>query len=127
MNGQPALGRARSTTVTIYTDGTVVYNGERFVDVEGEQTATIDPETVQQLVAGFEAAGYFGWDDEYTDMHITDLPTIITSVARDGETKQITRYAGDDSAPAACHISKRGSTSPSEPASGRARTCRRPA
>ncbi len=88
-------------TVTIYTDGTVVYNGERFVDVEGEQTATIDPETVRQLVAGFEAAGYFGWDDEYTDMHITDLPTIITSVARDGETKQITRYAGDDSAPAA--------------------------
>ncbi|MFN8449837.1 MAG: hypothetical protein U0521_14945 [Anaerolineae bacterium] len=52
------------------------------------------------MVAGFEAAGYFGWDDEYTDMHITDLPTIITSVTRDGETKQITRYAGDDSAPA---------------------------
>jgi (2Fe-2S) ferredoxin len=88
-------------TVTVYTDGTVVYNGERFVDVEGEQTTTIDPETVEQLVAGFEAAGYFEWDDEYTEMFITDLPTVITSITRDGETKQITRYAGDDSAPLA--------------------------
>ena len=34
-------------------------------------------------------------------MHISDLPTITTSVTRDGETKQITRYAGDDSAPIA--------------------------
>jgi (2Fe-2S) ferredoxin len=88
-------------TVTVYTDGTVVYNGERFVDVEGEQTTTIDPETVEQLVAGFEGAGYFEWDDEYTEMFITDLPTVITSITRDGETKQITRYAGDDSAPLA--------------------------
>ena len=86
-------------TVTIYTDGTVVFEGERFVDVEGEQTTTIEPEVVQQLVDGFEAAGYFEWEDEYTEMTVSDLPTIITSVTRDGETKQITRYAGDSSAP----------------------------
>jgi hypothetical protein len=86
-------------TVTIYTDGTVEYNGERFVDVEGEQTGEIDPATVEQLVAGFEAAGYFDWEDEYTDMQVTDMPTFITSVTRDGETKQITHYGGDENAP----------------------------
>lgn len=86
-------------TVTIYTDGTVEYHGERFVTTEGEQTGSIDPETVQQLIAGFEAAGYFDWNDEYTNMGVSDLPTIITSVTRDGETRQITRYAGDESAP----------------------------
>lgn len=88
-------------TVTIYADGTVVYNGGRFVDVTGEQTTSIDPETVQQLIDGFEAAGYFDWGDTYTDMYVTDLPTITTSVTRDGETKTITRYAGDNTAPTA--------------------------
>jgi hypothetical protein len=88
-------------SVAIYADGRVVYNGERFVTATGEQTTSIDPETVQQLVAGFEAAGYFDWNDEYTDMHITDLPSVVTSVMRDGEVKQITRYAGDSSAPLA--------------------------
>ncbi len=85
--------------VTIYTDGTVVFEGENYVDVEGQQTTTIEPEVVEQLVAGFEEAGYFEWEDEYTDMDITDLATITTSVTRNGETKQITHYAGDSSAP----------------------------
>lgn len=88
-------------TVTIYTDGTVVYNGERFVDAEGEQTTTIDPQVVEQLVAGFEAAGYFGWEDEYTSMSVTDQSYVTTSVTRDGETKQIIHYLGDSTAPLA--------------------------
>ena len=88
-------------TVTIYTDGTVVYNGTQFVDVKGEQTSSIDPATVKQLIAGFEAAGYFEWNDSYTDMNVTDQPYITTSVTRNGVTKQIERYAGDDSAPLA--------------------------
>ncbi len=87
--------------VSIYADGTVAYNGERFVEVEGAQTGSIDPAAVDQLIAAFEAAGYFDWNDEYTEMHISDAPTITTSVMRDGVTKQITRYAGDDSAPIA--------------------------
>lgn len=87
--------------VTIYADGKVVFEGERFVTTEGTQTASIDPQAVDQLIAGFEAAGYFGWKDEYTEMRITDLPTIITSVTRDGATKRITHYAGDSTAPLA--------------------------
>jgi hypothetical protein len=85
--------------VTIYTDGTVVFEGENYVNVEGQQTTMIEPEVVAQLVAGFEEAGYFEWENEYTEMNVTDLPTITTSVTRNGETKQITRYAGDSSAP----------------------------
>ncbi|MEP7293122.1 MAG: DUF6438 domain-containing protein [Chloroflexota bacterium] len=95
------VGTCPVYSVTIYTDGTVEYNGERFVDVTGEQTATIDPAVVEQLVAGFEAAGYFDWNDDYTEMHVTDMPTITTSVTRNGEIKQIVRYAGDDTAPIA--------------------------
>lgn len=87
--------------VTIYTDGTVVFEGENYVDAMGRHTTTIEPQVVEELVAGFEEAGYFEWDDEYTHMTVSDLPTIITSVTRDGETKQITHYAGDPNVPVA--------------------------
>lgn len=95
----PCFGACPVYTVTIYTDGTVVYNGQRFVTVEGEQTTAIGSAAVEQLVAGFEAAGYFGWEDEYTDMFVTDQSTVTTSVTRDGETKQIVHYLGDNTVP----------------------------
>lgn len=93
------FGACPRYTVTIYTDGTVEYNGERFVDVEGEQTSTIDSAVVEQMIAGFEAAGYFDWNDEYTEMRVSDLPYFVSSVTRDGVTKQIRHYAGDENAP----------------------------
>ncbi len=86
-------------TVTIYDDGTVVYQGERFVAVTGEQTTEIDPATVDIMVEAFADAGYFGWDEAYDTMFVSDMPTVITSVTRDGETHRIERYEGDDSAP----------------------------
>lgn len=95
------FGSCPAYKVTIYTDGTVIFEGERFVDAIGTYATTIEPEVVEQLVAGFVEAGYFEWEDEYTEMTVSDLPTITTSVTRDGETKQIIRYAGDNSAPQA--------------------------
>lgn len=86
-------------TVTVYDDGTVVYNGQQFVDVTGEQISQIDPQTVPMMVEVFAGAGYFEWDEAYDAMTVSDLPTVITSVTRDGETHRITRYAGDTSAP----------------------------
>lgn len=96
---EACFGSCPVYTVTIYTDGTVEFNGERFVDVEGEQTTTIDPAVVEQMIAGFEAAGYFEWNDEYTEMRVSDLPYFTSSATRDGETKQIRHYAGDENAP----------------------------
>ncbi len=86
-------------TVTIHEDGTVIYHGERFVDVEGEQIGQIDPATVERMVEVFADAGYFAWDEAYTDRYVTDVPSVITSVTRNGETHRIERYTGDGSAP----------------------------
>src|SRR5690349_3473487 len=52
-------------TLTIYEDGTVVYEGENHVEVMGTQTFEIDPATVDQIVDAFADAGYFEWDDTY--------------------------------------------------------------
>ena len=88
-------------TVSIFEDGTVIYEGANFVEVDGEQTSQIEPETVEMMVQAFEDAGYFEWDESYENMTVSDLPTVITSVTRNGETHRIARYTGDDSAPLA--------------------------
>src|SRR5690606_29799811 len=53
-------------TVNILEDGTVTYEGQRHVSVIGKQTGEIPPETVALMVAAFEDAGYFNWNDAYT-------------------------------------------------------------
>lgn len=97
----PCFGACPIYTLTLYEDGTVAYAGERFVTVTGEQTSQIDPETVQAMVDAFAEAGYFDWDEAYQEATVTDLPTVTTSVTRDGQTHQIVRYAGDPNAPLA--------------------------
>jgi hypothetical protein len=97
----PCFGTCPVYTVTILKDGTVNYSGENFVDITGEQTSQIDPETVTLMVQAFEDAGYFEWDEAYDTQTVSDLPSVITSVSHNGETHRIMRYAGDSSAPLA--------------------------
>lgn len=88
-------------TITIYDNGDVVYKGDRFVTVTGEQKSQLDPETVKLMVKAFEDAGYFDWKEAYDTQTVTDMPSIITSVTSNGKTHRIVRYAGDSSAPLA--------------------------
>lgn len=79
--------------LTVYGDGRVEYEGDRNVDVEGLQTSTLTPEQVQELVDAYQAADYFNLKDDYT-APVTDLPSTITSVTIEGQTKVITNYGG---------------------------------
>jgi hypothetical protein len=97
----PCFGSCPVYTVTLLENGTVLYSGENFVEVMGEQITEIDPAAVEQMVNAFENVGYFDWDEAYQTQTVSDLATVITSVTRGGETHRITRYAGDDTAPLA--------------------------
>ena len=88
-------------TISIFENGEVVYNGEKFVTVTGEQKGQIDPETVAAMVKAFENAGYFDWKEAYDTQMVTDLPSVITSVTRNGETHRIDHYMGDNATPVA--------------------------
>ena len=88
-------------TLNILDDGTVIYEGEQFVAVTGQQISEIPSETVEAMVTAFENVGYFDWNEAYDTQTISDLPTMITSVTLDGTTHRIVRYAGDNSAPLA--------------------------
>jgi hypothetical protein len=80
-------------SVTIYGDGTVEYLGERFVAVEGEQTAQISEEQVRELVQAFYDADFFNMQDRYED-NVTDLPSTTTTITLNGETKSVYNYFG---------------------------------
>jgi hypothetical protein len=85
--------------VEIYSDGRVHYHGERFVKQTGDADGKITSDQLADLDAAFVAAGYLGMKDSYEDYQITDMPSAITSYAKDGVTKTVKHYYGDRSAP----------------------------
>ena len=79
-------------SVTIHGDGTVIYEGNHFVRIEGVRTYTIPKESVEELVGMFYEINYFSLNDRY-DASVTDLPTVITSITVGNETKKVSNYA----------------------------------
>ncbi len=81
-------------TVTITGDGEVIYEGRAFVDAVGERRARIPAADVQALLARFDAIGFDQLQDEYANRNITDLPTRVITLTRNGRTKRVLDYAG---------------------------------
>jgi hypothetical protein len=94
-------GRCPIYTVTILRDGTVRWEGTRFVKVVGKAEAKLPAATVDKLVEAFKSAGYFALADKYTRYDITDHPSAITSFDDGTRKKKIQHYHGDRSAPEA--------------------------
>lgn len=80
-------------TVSITGDGQITYEGRRFVNVGGRQTATIPAADVQRLLARFDAVGFERLRDEYR-AQVTDLPTFVITLERNGRTKRVLDYGG---------------------------------
>lgn len=95
----PCFGACPVYRLTVYGDGRVIYEGIRFVGVEGTRTATISEDKVRQLVTEFQKIDYFSMDDEYTHADATDMPSATTSITIAGQTKTVAHYHGDFSAP----------------------------
>lgn len=85
--------------VTISADGTINWNGGRFVQTVGAASSKISPERVKELVGVFEQAGYFSLKDSYTAQGVTDMPSANTSITMNGQHKAVQHYYGDSSAP----------------------------
>jgi hypothetical protein len=80
-------------TVTISGEGQVTYTGRRFVNVVGEQRATIAAADVQRLLRRFDAANFDGLRDSYR-AQVTDLPTFTVTLERNGRRKVVVDYGG---------------------------------
>jgi hypothetical protein len=87
-------------SLTIFGNGTVVYDGKDFVQTKGARETAISTGAVNELVSEFEKADYFSLNDSYTQFGVSDMPYVTTSIHIGGKTKTISHYLGDRSAPA---------------------------
>ena len=94
-------GRCPIYTVTVLRDGTVQWEGERFVKVTGgKATGRADGAALVELAEAFEKAHYFTLKDKYTSYDITDHPSANTSYDDGAHKSRSPHYHGDRSAPA---------------------------
>jgi Domain of unknown function (DUF6438) len=101
----PCFGTCPVYTVAISRTGQVRFNGKHHVTHAGQAADTIPAARVDSLLAELDAAGYFGFADDYVmnspacGMYATDSPTVITSVNREGKAKVIRHDRGCSAAP----------------------------
>ena len=86
--------------LTIFSDGRVLYEGERYVRKKGRAWGRISRKALNELIVGFTNIYYFNLDNEYVPgsrgcpQVATDLPSAITSLAYNDRTKTIRHYHG---------------------------------
>lgn len=80
-------------SVAITGEGEVTYVGQGFVNVVGEQRATIPRANVARLLERFDAIGFDSLRNEYRAA-ITDIPTYTVALERNGRRKVVVDYGG---------------------------------
>jgi len=101
--------------LAIHGDGTVEYEGRGYVFLQGNHLASISKDELNQLLADFQASGYFSLADKYiyrrpTEIQVraagctsklrwiygmtSDLPSTETSIKIAGITKEVNDYDG---------------------------------
>jgi len=83
--------------LTIAADGSVVFEGRRFVKQEGVTKSSVSPERLKQLMAEFDRVNFFSLEDDYSETRLscpTDQPSAITSIRINGKSKTINHYLG---------------------------------
>ncbi|OYT53193.1 MAG: hypothetical protein B6U72_06505 [Candidatus Altiarchaeales archaeon ex4484_2] len=93
MERSPCYGFCPAYSLTIYGDGTVIYEGKMSVNVTGKRTSKISQNKVKELVDEFYRINYFSLKDKY-DRPITDIPHTITSIKINGKYKSVYNRAG---------------------------------
>lgn len=88
------FGMCPAYTIEVHGDGTVLYNGRRFVAIMGKHRGTISQDAVLAMLNAFRRADYFSLRDHYR-MGVTDNPTFTTSIRFDGHSKSVEDYVGE--------------------------------
>jgi Domain of unknown function (DUF6438) len=76
-------------SLKVFGNGTVVYKGERFVNITGQKISTIPHQKVRELLEEFYKINYFGLNDTYNKIVKTDQPTVNTSINITGVYKSV--------------------------------------
>lgn len=87
------LGSCPVYNVTIYGNGTVIYEGGENVNVTGMQRSNLSEDTIRQLLFEFKNIDYFSFNEtEIASYVVIDVPIVTTSLSVNGKTKTIQHY-----------------------------------
>lgn len=99
----PLLAKLRRTacygtcpvySVTIRQDGTVEYEGIRFVKVLGRRTAKLAPRKLASLRAAFQHAKFFELKDRFACYQVTDQPSAFVTYRSGDHERTLKHYYG---------------------------------
>jgi hypothetical protein len=79
----PCFGLCPTYTATIFADGRVAYEGQRYVPLLGKHTLSLPPATVTQLLAEAKKIHFEQLQDRYAG-NTSDLPATIITVRQPG-------------------------------------------
>lgn len=95
-------------SITIYSDGTVNYSGEKYVEVRGTYSYKIPADSAEYLFRKADKISFFSLKDEYREgkfleknkdgsydtlrFLISDLPTQIVTIKRSDKKKSVVDY-----------------------------------
>ncbi|HEV2401787.1 MAG TPA: DUF6438 domain-containing protein [Candidatus Sulfotelmatobacter sp.] len=80
--------------LTIRGDGSVTYEGKKYVRVIGTRAGIVDTEKLAELVRAFSEAHYLALEDRYRSKLVSDQPTTYTSLTLHGRHKEVEDYCG---------------------------------
>jgi hypothetical protein len=89
----PCNGRCPTYTATIFADGRVEYNGQRYVPRLGNHTLSLPPATVAKLLAEAKSLHFEQLQERYAGS-TTDLPATIITVRQPGAAAKVV-YAAE--------------------------------
>ena len=85
LNRSACFGSCPNYNVTVFGDGTVVYEGENFVPTEGTIEKQISKDQLQQIVAALEEANFYGFVENPHRIVIMDSSNLSISLETDGK------------------------------------------
>jgi hypothetical protein len=100
MSRSACFGTCPDYTVWLYEDGTLEYEGRRFVKVKGSRKKTLDSATVQRVRQALVDSGIQQLEADCCGcQEWTDNPTVVISMITDSQRKTVVHYHGCTKAP----------------------------
>jgi hypothetical protein len=116
MHRSACHGRCPVYSVTVKSDGTVLFHGLEHVKAVGDSTQHIPVARVAELAKAIDDLGYWTWKNQYLSEEdgcaavATDHPGVDIEVRRGGVTKRVSYYYGCKGLPVADQIDRLSKT-----------------
>jgi hypothetical protein len=93
MKRTACLGTCPDYEIKVYSNGTVIYQGNRHVPHVGEQEIKLSDKDLQKIQREMKSIDFFSLEDKYYE-DVTDLPTTYLTIYKEDLAKTIMDYYG---------------------------------